>query len=78
MRYLRRIYLILALLGGCLPHPEARATNAAIGGLLAYDLDQCIEKSGGWSAYDACEARIRTCAQQAKTVGDYDSCVGVR
>lgn len=77
MRTVSRLTLILALLGGpfgCVPGAEARATNAALGGLLAYDLDQCIEKHGSWSAYDQCESALRACALAAKTVGEYTTC----
>ncbi len=81
MRIASRITLILALLGGpfaCLPHAGERATNASIGGLMAYDLDQCIKNApagqAGWAVFDACEAALTECARQAKTVGDYDLC----
>jgi hypothetical protein len=77
MRYLARISLILALLGGpfaCLPQAEARATNAAIGGLMAVDLDTCIQNAHTWTAYDRCEAELKACALTAKTVGEYDAC----
>ncbi len=79
MRYLSRITLILALLGGpwtaaCFPHAAERATNASIGGLLAFDLTQCIEKNPDWAGYDACQEALTACARQAKTVSDYDLC----
>ncbi len=77
MRYLARITLILALLGGpfgCIPHAEERATTAAIAPLMAVDLDDCVKKAGSWSAYDACEAALTACARAAVTVGDYDTC----
>lgn len=76
-RVTSRIVLVLALLGGpfaCLPRPEARATNAAIGGLMAVDLTDCVDRAGSWSAYDRCEAALVKCAEQAKTVAEYDVC----
>ncbi len=77
MRVISRVALVLVLLGGpfaCGPKATDRATNAAIGGLFAFDLNQCIEKHNSWSAFDQCEAALRKCALEAKTVGDYDVC----
>ncbi len=80
MRVVSKIAVIMALLGGpfaaygCLPHAGERATTASIGGLLAFDLDQCAKQNTGWAGYDACEAALTACARQAKTVGDYDLC----
>lgn len=80
---MRIIILILALLGGpfgckCLPNAGDRATNSSIGGLMAYDLDQCIKAapSGpeGWTVFDTCSAALTACATNAKTVADYDAC----
>lgn len=71
---MKKLAIALVLVVGCIPRGEERATNAAIGGLMAYDLAQCIDKAGSWTAYDACEAKIRKCATEAKTVGDYTDC----
>lgn len=76
-RFAFRLSVIAALLAGpfgCLPKGEARATTAGIGGLMAYDLDRCIQNAGSWTAYDACEAGLRACASTAKTVAEYDVC----
>lgn len=76
-RMVSKVAVIVVLLAGpfgCLPKATDRATNTAIGGLMAYDLDQCIQKSNNWAAYDACEAALRACAQTAKTVAEYDVC----
>lgn len=77
MRTVSKLFLVLALLGGpfgCLPKAGERATTAAIGGLMAVDLDDCIKKTGSWTAYDACEAALQACAKAAVTVADYDTC----
>ncbi len=71
---MRTCILLLLMVGACVPHGNERATNASIGGLMAYDLTKCIEKNPGWEGYDACEAALTACARQAKTVGDYDLC----
>lgn len=60
--------------GGCLPKATDPATTGAIGGLMAFDLSACVEKSTGWASYDACEAALTACAKSAKTVGQYDAC----